>query len=225
MVGLKVRLGEYHLEQPVVGFFNKLYETLKETEKKPAIILAHLPHGTTYRRLPGRPYYTEREEINYTHVLHLAMDGVLAIAESFSDTQVVIAHSLYDPREVRYIADKVVEGKLKNVWIETSTSLTSNFPFDAKEPNGENTYDAFVRSWKYFGLDRILFGSDSLLGRIEESAYWMFTEEYQLKDALKNFREQASKIKDLKNLTAEEKAQIFKVNGKVLIKKVLKAAH
>ena len=121
----------------------------------------------------------------------------------------IIAHSFYSPDMVALVSDK----RPSNLWIEISTVTTNMLPHDQEEQKSFNNY---VESWRKFGFDRILFGSDSMVdpsqNTLKEGDPFEFDDFDLIKTTLKNLERFP--------LTPQERKALFQDNGRVFWERV-----
>ena len=110
------------------------FESIKE---KSPIILWHIFHNNNLHCEKDSPSNCGREEIDF----------LFKMANQYKNFTFIIAHSMYSVKAIDYLINLEKEqGKRKNIYLETSEA---------------NSNESLGKAWVRFGLDRILYGSDT----------------------------------------------------------------
>ncbi len=205
MIGIKLRFsdGDRLVDK---NHFERIRLTLKENSKKAKVLLIHMPGEYPWA------YYKKAiatsEEIKSARVMdNEDLDKLLALAKQFPLTQFVVAHSL---NSFHLVEDLAAKSKgVNNIWIEVSTSLTTLLsdwsPYELSSPSWEN----YAKAWRKFNIDKILFGSDQLVGEARYNLH-----EY---DGGEMFDQQSETIVRNPFLSEDEKNKILHENGRNFI--------
>lgn len=210
MRGLKIRLGEVDDTKEIEVFFNKV--SLLADKYRVQIVLIHMPHECGYiRQFQSVHSKGEIAEIHKRDLINF--NNFLKLVNQRKNTQFVIAHSAYSPQIISVLAGKIRRQSINNLWIETSTAFSSMVPYDAKEPNGMSTFEAYVNSWREFGVERIIFGSDIMVGDGLDSLFGASGDDYSVENAVGFFTKQKQLILENRFLTDGEKQKILYSNS------------
>lgn len=220
MQGLKLRSsrGNFSLQDPIIK--ERFRQVLQAHSTKIRYVLAHMADG--YSLLPIGSTQAEVESAFVND--QLEVETVIQLAAEFPQVQFIFGHSLYSDELVQHAARyrnelRSEQTPLNNLWIETSTALSSSLALNSDWRSNlttETTYDAdfqrrLVSSWREFGIERVLFGSDILLGgdsgKIELQT---FDEIIRERDMLHGL------IGPAPNLSEQEFEQITRANWRAL---------
>lgn len=209
MKGIKLRVVDNDdIERLTIPYiFNNLIRALDQNRDKVKVVLIHMPGAYPYNYF--RQYYDPnklKQEYN-DDVADIAK--LIELGEMFPDIQFVVAHSMYSHVLVKELALMAKARRLRNFWIEVSQSLTHINPEHWRSGYHKKSWRNFVSAWRELGIDRILFGSDQVLGdngilEIED-------------DQGKAFQDQLNSIVNNPYLTVKEKEGILRTNGQSLV--------
>lgn len=160
MIGMKLRFdspgidGTERISNPII--FNRLSKALKSNPQVKVVLI----HTAILSLAPGilnggdekmeGVKVTKREL--YTQDIY-ELESILRLARKFPQINFVIAHSFNSSHMVKQLAKKQPP---ENVYIEVSV------PYLLDTPQSE--VKELYPSWKFFGMDRILYGTDIVLG-------------------------------------------------------------
>lgn len=164
MIGIKLRFEDYgsrrqnRLANPVV--FGRIDNALSNNPQT-RIALIHTPVADSDLSDPAF------EEDGLSREVARSLDeqeigSILKLAELHPGTNFIVAHSFNSPHLVKVLKDKI-SGRAeppKNIWLDISESLN-----DGTEQNKLELYEA----WTYFGINRVIMGTDMPLGEGRES--------------------------------------------------------
>ena len=212
MIGVKIRLvsheNKHRLSDPVA--FDNIVRALEVNQEKIKVVLIHTQGDYAYTS--NHKSVHSESEVQQTLVEEVNdLKKLIELGARFPDIQFVVAHSLYSPKLVEVLSDLKQKNNLKNFWIEISTALdvlVTNFMEDDKNKKWEQ----YAKVWRKFGINKILFGSDSVLA---QGGFYIWENQDLIPREYNN-------IANNKYLSKREKNLILNENGKQLIKKITK---
>lgn len=118
---------------------------------------------------PFRPFFLIHFNMDWFHPQHnfTEFEELIRIADDFPNCRFVIAHSATDsvPEVLVAIGRHYREHpeRTRNIYAETSTSLISGVTHVAWQTHDRTLAAArYAAAWRELGIDRVLFGSDSM---------------------------------------------------------------
>jgi|GEM_PF-6540913 len=212
MLGMKLRFSNEKLSDPKI--LENIRSAIASHEKKMKFVLIHMPAEYPFVLSSPKSYNEkQRKEILKKDTIEIA--ALVELARKFPAIRFVVAHSMNSSELINELIRLVKKDKLRNLWIETSFALNQFIPDENMPPGKRESWKAYAKAWREFGIDQVIFGSDQVIGQNEniKSGYdkgWRFDD--QLKQLLANTF-----------LTEEEKEKILKTNGAKFIEWVKEA--
>lgn len=219
MKGLKVRaFGDtYYLQTPTVE--RNFRSVLSTYQDKIRYVLFHMPIDSPEALL----YAPDDTALLNARLEHDSreVETFVKMALDFPKTQFVVGHSFYSTEMVLYAKSYRTELErrfasqltaqnrqtIDNLWIETSTAIKNFLPIESSALEAEARRDAFIQAWREFGIERILFGSDLVLGGP--------TSKVEFRSADQFYRE--TEVLTGSGLSDEELYLIFELNWRRMI--------
>lgn len=214
MVGLKFRFFQYGLtfldqvNDPKIR--NQLQKIFELNWKKTKIVLVHMPNEA---------YWTASENKNSGKSLSVeaahqrdlsSLEILLDLVVKYPRTDFILAHSLYEPSLVQASIDRFQGIIPDNLWIDLSTAFAATTNTVAIGEIEENSRK-LVETWRKFGMNRILFGSDVTAGGRNRS---LQLSSFGNVIGLHEFwNEQVSFVVNSPHLTSAEVEMIMKTNA------------
>ena len=205
MIGIKLHIvDDNDVERLTVpSIYDNVIRSVEENRSQVRVILIHMPG--TYAEASRWPQFHSKGETDQAFKRDVAdLDKLVDIGKKFPEIQIVVAHSLNQWELVNELSQRIHSNKLKNFWLETST-------YQLHRMNPETQYNDWKRyatSWRRFGMNRILFGSDQFLGNTKIVGPY---------DKGETFDKEFKSIQDNVFLNTQERDAITKHNGEELL--------
>lgn len=153
MVGLKLR--DDSLVKPAHA---ERLRALLTSDRRVRAVLIHLRGD--YPWALGQPSFYDAVKLGKEARAEVA--AFVRFAREFPTVQFIAAHSFNAPD----LSDELARVRPPNVWIEISTALEleSFQPDHTSAPESRAFWRLFAQSWRHFGTEHVLFGSDAFLG-------------------------------------------------------------
>lgn len=208
MKGLKIHMAINNLNERKLRHLHdkeireKFRFLINKYSSKIKFVLIHNTMSIEYLMDFHNSHYAHKNKEKFIQRDFLDLEVITHLATQLKNTQFIMAHSLYHPRLIKQLAQLKNKKNLNNLWLESSAIFKQFHGASAKW---------IINSWKKFGLDRILFGSDAFISKSPkfESVY----------------NREVDFFRNLKNnqfLTEKEIQRIFNFNGKSFWEKVTK---
>lgn len=214
MAGVKIRIvDDYNLDRLSTPFIlDNITRTLHKNKETIRLVLIHMP-GIFAENAVRQSYPKEQLDKE----LKADSDDIkklVELARQFPKIQFVVAHSFYSYQLVNILADQKNKYQLDNVWLDVSQSLTHGDPEHSVPGYQKTSWLRFANSWRNFGIDKVLFGSDQNFGA---------TGVLEIpNDDGKAFKKELESIVKNPYLEDRDKDHILVINGKEFFKLISK---
>ncbi|MBK7842486.1 MAG: amidohydrolase family protein [Bdellovibrionales bacterium] len=206
MIGIKLRISDDDsIERLTVSsIFNNVVRSIRKNRNKIRMILIHMPGN--YPWVAANPTLHSAEVRNNEYSKDVKeIEKLIELGHLFPEIQFVVAHSQSSYELVDELSKRLKLRNLRNFWLETSTALTTLDSDRYKPIDEKDSWRKYAESWKRFGIDRVLFGSDQIIGE-----RGVFENDY---DSGERFKNEVSSILNSPFLRLDEKDSILGYNS------------